>query len=150
MSLIVLDLDFFKQVNDRHGHLIGDLALRHVVDLIRAAKREPDILARFGGEEFVVLLPATRQADAETVAERIRAEVEASPLVADGSVVPLTVSLGVGSLAPGEPVPDIDFLIARADEALYRAKQSGRNQVAGHRSSHVPTPGADVRVSTQT
>ncbi|MFC0676817.1 diguanylate cyclase [Lysobacter korlensis] len=120
--LILIDVDHFKQVNDRHGHLLGDRALRAVADVVSASVRETDVAVRYGGEEFLVALPRTDLAHATEIAHRIRERVEATALP-----FVLTVSIGV---APGDPELDRpEQVFDRADQALYRAKASGRNRV---------------------
>lgn len=121
-SLLIMDLDHFKNVNDSYGHLAGDRVLVDFVRRVGGLLRRPDQFGRFGGEEFVALLPETSSAEAAVVAERIRAEVERS-LVQPGC----TVSIGVATSVPGEAV--IDTLLSRADTALYAAKDAGRNCV---------------------
>jgi diguanylate cyclase (GGDEF)-like protein len=120
--LILLDIDHFKQVNDRHGHLLGDRALRTVAEVLGASVREGDVAIRFGGEEFLVALPATDLARATEIAHRIRERVEATPLP-----FPLTISAGVaaGDVALDRP----EQVFERADQALYQAKAAGRNRV---------------------
>lgn len=125
LSLLVIDIDWFKQVNDRHGHTIGDAVLRSVARITKEMLRGDDLLFRFGGEEFVVLLRGTPQDGAEIVAERIRATIEAATCPCDGKEIKVTVSLGVATLRE----EDGDRLFDRADHALYEAKQQGRNQV---------------------
>jgi diguanylate cyclase (GGDEF)-like protein len=120
--LAVLDIDHFKQVNDRHGHLSGDRALREVADAISESIREGDIAARFGGEDFLVVLPNTRLDGGTEVAERIRQRVQASSLP-----FPLSVSIGLADGGPGQEPAEVIF--DRADQALYRAKAGGRNRV---------------------
>ena len=127
ISLILADLDRFKEVNDRYGHEAGDRVLVHFVDLCRRCARQNDIIARIGGEEFVLLLPDTTEEAALRVAERVREALEAEPLVCDaGTTISLTVSIGVAGYHADE---GIDRLIARADRALYEAKTAGRNRV---------------------
>jgi diguanylate cyclase (GGDEF)-like protein len=121
-TLMLLDVDHFKDVNDRHGHLLGDRALRAVADAVAASIRDRDVAVRYGGEEFLILLPDTRLASAVQVAERIRQRIANAPLP-----FPLTVSIG---LAAGEPTRDwSEQVFDRADQALYRAKAGGRNRV---------------------
>lgn len=131
LSLIFLDLDHFKVVNDHYGHLVGDACLRIVAERIQYELRPGDILARWGGEEFVVLLLHTGRMEAEAIGERIRRRVESDPFQAGGEMVRLTVSLGVSGFAgAGQDSPE--QLIEQADAALYRAKSGGRNCVAVH------------------
>jgi len=129
LAVITSDIDFFKKVNDTHGHHVGDLVIKDYAHRAQQQLRIPDILARFGGEEFVILLPATGLAEAKQVAERIRKEIGTQR---DKALPPYTVSLGV-SVAQGRAgqAADIEALIAEADAALYRAKQDGRNRVVG-------------------
>ena len=128
---LLLDVDFFKRINDSHGHPAGDVVLRYVARLIRAQLRGSDVVARYGGEEFVVLLPATPQSAALDTAERIRRVIAAQTMpVQLAEPLRITVSLGLAMLAPGEdPVAQAAALVQRADQALYAAKQGGRNRV---------------------
>jgi two-component system, cell cycle response regulator len=127
LSVIMLDLDHFKLVNDSFGHVVGDEVLRKLVGIIRVVTRSSDVLCRYGGEEFAILLPDTGKAEAVLVAERIRAAIsdpeQWKPLPSS-----LTASLGVATF--GEDAASAAALIETADQALYRAKQSGRNRVA--------------------
>lgn len=127
LAVITSDIDFFKKVNDTHGHSIGDLVIKDYTNRASKMLRFPDVLARFGGEEFVIMLPDTGMAEARQVAERIRREIENRR---DTKLPPYTVSLGL-AVAQGESgqAADIDALLAEADAALYRAKQRGRNRV---------------------
>lgn len=128
MALLLIDVDHFKRYNDRHGHLAGDEALRGVAQAMRGALREQDLLARFGGEEFVALLPGTAEAAALAMAERLRAAVQAAAIVHhDGAAPVVTVSVGVAVRA-GEGGPGAAALLAEADRALYAAKAAGRNR----------------------
>lgn len=126
LSAVVLDVDHFKQVNDRHGHAAGDAVLAAVAARAGAALRAGDLLARIGGEEFAVLLPGADLERAAEAAERIRAGIAAGPVGAMGLSLPVTVSLGCASLLPEE---DGRALLARADAKLYEAKNAGRNRV---------------------
>ena len=121
-SLMLIDVDHFKQVNDRHGHLLGDRALRAVADSVAASIREGDVAVRFGGEEILVVLPQTRLAHAAEVAGRVRQQVA-------GVALPfaLTVSIGIAGGEPGGDPPEAVF--ERADQALYRAKATGRDRI---------------------
>ncbi|TVQ74199.1 MAG: GGDEF domain-containing protein, partial [Oceanospirillales bacterium] len=123
-TLLMMDIDFFKAINDNHGHDVGDKALMHVAGRITAQLREGDLCARFGGEEFVVLLPSTDTVEAMRVAERIREAVESSPLELPKQ--PITLSIGVATYQPGMTA---EMLLKAADKEVYRAKENGRNQV---------------------
>lgn len=138
--LMMLDVDHFKAVNDRHGHAAGDLALKHVAGRLRSGLREIDRLGRYGGEEFLVLLPGLGLAQALAVAERLREDLAASPLVHRGTSIALSVSIGVAEGTAG--VDGSDDVLERADTALFRAKAAGRNSViAEHRASDaMPSP----------
>jgi diguanylate cyclase (GGDEF)-like protein len=126
-AVMMLDLDHFKQVNDSYGHAIGDEVLHTVAERLKNALRQTDLLGRYGGEEFVVLLSETGPELARTVAERLRKSIADEPIVTSGPIIPLTVSIGVASL-DGDPA-DLSGLLNRADSAMYTAKNSGRNQV---------------------
>jgi len=131
LSVALIDLDHFKRVNDTHGHLAGDVVLRAVTDAIRGMLRSYDLAGRFGGEEFVVLLPNASQTDAFRVAERLRTHVAglSIPVTSagdDGPRVSVTISIGVAALDSTRH--ELTNLVAAADTALYRAKQEGRNQ----------------------
>jgi diguanylate cyclase (GGDEF)-like protein len=126
-ALLVLDLDFFKRVNDDHGHVAGDAALRHVALVVRRALRDADIATRIGGEEFALWLPDTPPPAGLEVAERVRAAVERTPVVWQGKPIPMTCSIGVATYP--DNTTDRLNLYAVADAALYRAKQGGRNRV---------------------
>jgi diguanylate cyclase (GGDEF)-like protein len=129
-AVALIDIDHFKSVNDAHGHLVGDKALRAVTDAIREHLRNYDLAGRFGGEEFVVLLPHAAESDAISIAERLRTYVEAMAIPvgpADSCVqVRLTISIGVAAL--NSHTRELSDLIAAADAAMYMAKQSGRNR----------------------
>ena len=128
VSVIALDLDFFKSINDQHGHLVGDQALRLLAETLQRHKRSYDQVGRWGGEEFLVLLPRTTLADGCGVAERLRASVAETPLrLPNGQLVHVRASFGVSCTAT-PPIP-LDTLLQQADLALYRAKAQGRNQV---------------------
>jgi len=128
MAMFMMDIDFFKKINDSHGHKIGDIVLKKLADVCRQTLREVDIIGRIGGEEFAILLPETNRAEALEVAERLRLAVADSKVpMKDGLPVQYTVSIGVSSVASADD--NIDMLLSRADQALYQAKQSGRNRV---------------------
>jgi len=125
-AALLFDLDHFKRINDTHGHQAGDAALRHFADLVRPTLRRSDVFGRYGGEEFLAIMPGAGPEEARGAAERLRSLVEAQPLRVAGADVPLRVSIG---LAWGERAA-LEPLVARADAALYRAKEAGRNRVA--------------------
>lgn len=127
LSLLMIDADHFKQVNDRYGHLAGDRALRFIAEVIRRGLRESDVAGRYGGEEFSIALLHTPREGALRVAERIRGLCSASPILIGNHKVRLTVSIGVSSLDRSHD--NLEALIATADEALYAAKRAGRNRV---------------------
>jgi diguanylate cyclase (GGDEF)-like protein len=126
-ALLILDVDLFKSINDRFGHNVGDAVIKSVAGICRDGKREGDILARIGGEEFVLLLPKTRCDEAVGIAEKLRQRVEAEPFVNDEESLRLTISIGVAE-AQAE-MAGISDLMKCADQALYDAKRSGRNRV---------------------
>ena len=126
LVVAMLDLDHFKRVNDQHGHAVGDLVLRHVTAIIGQALRADDALVRFGGEEFLLLLPGIDRERGARIAERVRAAVAGSPATIPGGQVVTTVSIGVAERHPGE---SRDAVFARADAALSRAKAAGRDRV---------------------
>ena len=126
-TLIYVDLDLFKRLNDTLGHAAGDAALKHVAYLLEAAVRDGDLVARIGGEEFAVWLPRTQAAAGLEVAERIRESIAGSTWMWRSSPYIVTTSCGIASYP--EPIGDVLNLPAAADAALYRAKQGGRNRV---------------------
>jgi diguanylate cyclase (GGDEF)-like protein len=129
LAVALLDLDRFKHINDTHGHLFGDEVLRRIAETMTDVLRDYDLAGRFGGEEFVMLLPQTRATDAFKIADRVRAHIARLPILLDsGEPVRVTVSIGVAALDAGSS-RELTELLAAADAALYRAKASGRDQV---------------------
>jgi diguanylate cyclase len=122
----MLDLDHFKRINDSYGHLAGDKVLKIIATVLRKRLRGSDFIARFGGEEFVLLLPATPPAVGAKLLETLRAAIEACPFHFKGERVTITISMGLTSFRVGE---HSDLALKRADQALYRAKNAGRNRV---------------------
>lgn len=133
LSVIMVDVDFFKDVNDRCGHTVGDQALRGIAARIRGAVRDRDQFGRYGGEEFLAVLPDTPSTIACEVAERMRGRVAMSPIHCQGTNLKMTISLGVAQSSGKEPV---ESLIERADGALYRAKKAGRNRAVLEQEGH--------------
>lgn len=127
LAVAILDVDHFKSVNDRYGHEVGDLALQHVAQTVRAACRANDVPGRHGGEEFVVLFDEMDSDQAMAAAERLREALQAKPFVRGELSLPITVSIGVAATSPADLA--FDHLLRRADRALYRAKNEGRNRV---------------------
>jgi diguanylate cyclase (GGDEF)-like protein len=126
-SLVLIDLDHFKSINDRFGHQAGDAVLRHVAQLMRDAVRTVDLCARYGGEELALLLPQTGRDGAVELAERLRQMLEQRPVAHDGASIRVTASFGVATYPA--PVPYGDWVVPAADKALYEAKATGRNNV---------------------
>ncbi|MBV7543536.1 GGDEF domain-containing protein [Acidovorax sp. sic0104] len=127
VALMLCDIDHFKQVNDRHGHATGDRVLVAVAQVLRHQLRESDVVARWGGEEFLALMPASSRASAAEAAERIRVAIEQIALENQGTPVPLSMSFGVAQVTGSDDLP---AAIARADQALYQSKHTGRNRVS--------------------
>jgi diguanylate cyclase (GGDEF)-like protein len=126
-ALLILDVDLFKSINDRFGHYVGDAVIKSMAAICQREKRDADILARIGGEEFVLLLPQTRRNEAVGFAEKLRQRVETEPFVHDGESLRLTISIGVAEAEAG--MTGISDIMKRADQALYDAKRGGRNRV---------------------
>jgi diguanylate cyclase (GGDEF)-like protein len=129
VSLILLDIDLFKKVNDTHGHLAGDLVLMNIARAISSAVRPNDIISRFGGDEFAVILPETSSAGVKVFATRLRLCVEGIATLVDGQEIYVTVSTGVTTFGVEQPDVTKDLLIATADRGLYQSKEKGRNQI---------------------
>ncbi len=126
-SLLIIDLDYFKKINDTYGHDIGDKILQITVNTINTCLRKVDCLGRFGGEEFVVILPETESMGALNAAERIRTAIATQSLQVEQETIKITVSIGVATYTPTDET--VDSIIKRADTFLYKAKQGGRNRV---------------------
>jgi diguanylate cyclase (GGDEF)-like protein len=127
----MLDVDHFKQINDQHGHAAGDKALTTVANVIRSTLRSTEIAGRYGGDEFVVLLPETLPQNALLVAKRICQEIIDYTISSDIGIIELTPSIGVACMMKGnsETIRSLDELLSHADKALYNAKRAGRSQV---------------------
>lgn len=128
LSLMIFDIDFFKKINDTHGHLAGDSLLKQFATTIDQTKRQEDLFARYGGEEFILLLRNTNIETSISIAEKIRKKIETSKFKIDKKNIPVTVSIGVSVLV-GENFSTYQELIRSADRQLYIAKENGRNQV---------------------
>lgn len=148
IACLMIDIDFFKKINDTYGHQAGDMVLKNVAELMQKNKREGELLARFGGEEFVMCLFKADEAAAFGAAERFRKRIDEMKIQLDESkAIFVTVSAGCSALA-GDSLTDIDKLIAMADEALYRAKNNGRNKVemySAMRPDHVDKKPSSVQ-----
>ena len=129
LSMIVMDGDRFKSVNDTHGHDTGDTVLVYLANTLQEVARKDDVVARFGGEEFVVILPETEADAAASLGESIRAAVESEPVEYEDKEIPVTVSVGVVTFAPDQPFENAKAFFKAADAAVYRAKENGRNRV---------------------
>jgi two-component system cell cycle response regulator len=129
LSILALDVDYFKAVNDNHGHDVGDRVLQEVAARLRNSVRNVDLVCRVGGEEFLVILPETDAEIAMAIAERIRKSIATKPFNAGARSGPLsiTISIGIANIETGRDAPN--DLLKRADQALYRAKREGRNRV---------------------
>jgi diguanylate cyclase (GGDEF)-like protein len=139
LSILFLDLDFFKKINDKFGHLIGDKALCHAANLFKeTTKRKSDMIARYGGEEFAIILASTPHKDAINLAETIRRKLEETPLLLGERTIKMTVSIGVNTTIPSNIQNCIGFL-DEADQALYEAKESGRNKIVSSISKDINT-----------
>jgi diguanylate cyclase (GGDEF)-like protein len=130
LALIFFDIDDFKKVNDTHGHLVGDQVLQVLTKLVTKTTRGTDIVCRYGGEEFIVLMPEANREEGLAMAERLRQEISRMTVVTTAGTLSLTVSLGVAELGPEED-ENLAALISRADRAMYQAKAAGRNTVRG-------------------
>ena len=127
-SFLLFDIDHFKKINDEHGHIIGDQVLQGMALICMNNLRTEDILGRFGGEEFVILLPDTKLEDARNIAERLRRLIAETPIETDIGPIRTTISIGI-AIKEKSTALSIDQLLSRADRAMYRAKQAGRNRV---------------------
>jgi diguanylate cyclase (GGDEF)-like protein len=128
ISLVMMDIDHFKQINDRHGHLAGDAVLGSIADMLREQLRSPEFACRYGGEEFLIVLPGVSLSQAGARAEEWRRQFQTSPIAVRGVAIEATLSLGV-AVSPEQGI-NSEGLVHSADTALYMAKKRGRNQVA--------------------
>ena len=125
-SIMIFDIDHFKRVNDILGHDMGDQILKEIAARLVTNMRAVDIVSRYGGEEFMIAMPSTTQAEAVVAADRVRDLIAGTPIYVDGQALQITTSAGVAEVQKGEELRDV---FRRADDALYKAKQAGRNQV---------------------
>lgn len=144
LSVLLIDLDHFKKINDTWGHRTGDEALRHFVAVAESCLRHGDVIGRMGGEEFAVLLPHTGVAAAEVAATRLRCAIEAQPVMHGTKPLPLTASIGIAHWQPGE---NADAVLNRADQAMYCAKNRGRNRVEVAAPAERPAAAHNVQPS---
>jgi two-component system, cell cycle response regulator len=128
--LMLLDIDHFKQINDRHGHQAGDTVLRRLGALVQSKVRTNDLVARIGGEEFALILPESQLAGGRALAEKLRRAVELEAFHHESDVISVTISVGVAEFLPALAGENVDALVKRADTQLYAAKKAGRNRVA--------------------
>ncbi|MGH1371858.1 MAG: GGDEF domain-containing protein [Cellvibrionaceae bacterium] len=137
LSMILVDIDHFKELNDQHGHLVGDHALKHITNLLKDGfQRGSDIACRYGGEEFVILLPNTPPTQALIRAQEVRKRIAANPFIHDGLEISITASFGIGGMVP-QPQDEPLSLLHATDQALYYVKRNGRNGC--HLASHEST-----------
>jgi len=127
LSVLMMDIDHFKVINDSYGHAAGDKALQHLTKLCSSSLRTMDLICRWGGEEFVIMLPETGIKGAVIIAERLRSAIEETDFISNNNKIDFTISIGVSSFKQGDD--DIDTILTRADSALYMAKEGGRNKV---------------------
>jgi len=126
LSLVFVDIDHFKKVNDTYGHQAGDVALKNIAKILRENVREVDIVGRYGGEEMIIGLIGANSEDAKKIADQLRQKIADTPIKSHDQIIKVTASFGVATLSADL---NLDELIKHADEALYRAKNSGRNKV---------------------
>jgi diguanylate cyclase (GGDEF)-like protein len=136
----MIDLDHFKRVNDTYGHSTGDLVLQAIAETCQRKLRKSDIFGRYGGEEFVIIMPETDEQRAWNVAERLRRSIVHISIPINDGAIAITISLGVATLSPEDLCSDnsgdlLEKLIDKADQALYQAKQAGRNRVIVHQEN---------------
>ena len=127
LSFIIMDIDYFKKINDTHGHLNGDIVLKDLANIVKNTIRMTDVFGRIGGEEFAVLMPETNKSDAMNLAERIRVNIAESESMLESARVNVTVSIGLSFMTVEDSI--IQTVLRRADMALFKAKENGRNQI---------------------
>ncbi len=147
VSVMMLDIDHFKPVNDTYGHASGDEVLKAVAQRVSHGIRDFDLLARYGGEEFVVIMPSTPADDSVMVAERLRRMIEAEPYEITGNETPVAITASIGVATATDPTETAEALLGRADAALYQAKDGGRNQVRSAGAPEAAAPDAPAAVA---
>jgi len=143
-SLIMMDIDFFKKINDRYGHPAGDFVLKETAAILKKGFRKTDMIARYGGEEFLVILPGTDLYGAVCASEKVRQSIHNFKFIYEGQEIPVSMSSGVALINVG--IETGEQALARADSALYHSKKNGRNQVTAHTGSNVQ-PGSSLSAS---
>jgi two-component system cell cycle response regulator len=143
-ALVLLDIDFFKQVNDTHGHQIGDVVLRHVASLLAGQVRTVDRLARYGGEEFGIIMIETNRSEAHETVDRLRALLQETSCIIPEKNLTIDVTISAGVAAMPEDADTLEQLISAADSALYTAKRLGRNRVVTTKMRATPSPGSPL------
>ncbi|MNJ60196.1 Response regulator PleD [compost metagenome] len=144
-SIILLDIDFFKSINDSYGHLVGDRVLRDTVEVIQHSLRIHDILARYGGEEFIICLPNTQLNQANIIAERVKSTIESNRIIIQEDTPPISITVSIGLLSTDHMEIDIskdvqailNELFESVDRALYQAKSDGRNRIVSSSGIHL-------------
>lgn len=147
VSVIMMDIDHFKSINDTHGHTVGDDAIVHFASLLKRNRRDEDVVARIGGEEFAIVLPGAGVEESMEVASRLRAELASAPLAVDELVIKMTASFGVATLSQADTC--LSDMIVRADNALYQSKQKGRNRVDLEASAITLMPDGTLMASSR-
>jgi diguanylate cyclase (GGDEF)-like protein len=144
LSVIMLDIDHFKRVNDTYGHSVGDQFLQQLAEICKNGLRQVDILARYGGEEFVVLMPQTSTEEALAIADRLRLDVSKTPIITQYGEMPVTISLGV--VTQDENCKNLEELLDRSDQAMYASKRAGRNRVSLWKPELIPSPPSTEKI----
>jgi diguanylate cyclase (GGDEF)-like protein len=143
-TVLLIDIDHFKTLNDQFGHNSGDLVLKQTAEILLNSARATDTVARFGGEEFILLLARTPTENAHIVAERVRSTIENHRFHGEDQSLNVTVSIGLAGASETQPVSTLNELMMRCDSALYRAKNAGRNQICAHGDEHLDLDNPDI------
>ena len=147
VSVMMFDIDHFKQVNDTYGHTSGDEVLKAIAQRVSDGIRDFDLLARYGGEEFVVIMPSTPADDTMMVAERLCRKIASEPFGISDNEAPIAITASIGVATATDPAETAKALLARADTALYQAKNGGRNQARSAEQPEAAAPSAPVAVA---